>query len=61
MSNSNNIVSSSISTNFIQPIKLDRSNYLMWKAQVRALIIANGFEGFINGESVCPNRYITEA
>lgn len=58
MSNSNKITSSSISLNFIQPIKLDWSNYFVWKAQVRASIIANGLEGFINGDNVCPNLFL---
>lgn len=60
MSNSNKITSSSISLNFIQPIKLDWSNYFVWKAQVRASIIANGLEGFINGDNVCPNLFLIE-
>lgn len=61
MSNSNKITSSSISLNFIQPIKLDWSNYFVWKAQVRASIIANGLEGFINGDNVCPNLFLIES
>lgn len=60
MSNPNNTASSSISINFTQPFKLDRSNYLLWKAQLRASIIANGLEVFINGESACPDCYLTE-
>lgn len=40
MINSNQ-ASASVTFNFIQPVKLDRSNYLVWKAQVRASIIAN--------------------
>ena len=56
-----NIASSSLSFNFVQPIKLDRSNYLVWKAQVRTSIIANGLESFINGENVCPKCYLTES
>ena len=32
----------------------------MWRAQVRASIIANSLEGFINGDSQCPNRFLTE-
>ncbi|KAH9685572.1 retrovirus-related pol polyprotein from transposon RE1 [Citrus sinensis] len=51
MSGSNHIASSSLSFNFVQPVKLDRSNYLVWKAQVRTSIIANGLESFINGEN----------
>ena len=61
MTNSNNSASSSISFSFVQPVKLDRINYLVWRAQVRASIIANSLEGFINGDSQCPNRLLTEA
>ena len=61
MSGSNHIASSSLSFHFVQPIKLDRSNYLVWKAQVRTSIIANGLESFINGENVCPEHYLTES
>ena len=57
MINSNQ-ASASVTFNFIQPVKLDRSNYLVWKAQVRASIIANGLEGFVTGDSVCPDRYL---
>lgn len=60
MTNSNNSASSSISFSFVQPVKLDIINYLVWRAQVRASIIANGLEGFINGDSQCPNRFLTE-
>ncbi|KAL9437330.1 hypothetical protein AB3S75_023233 [Citrus x aurantiifolia] len=60
MTNSNNSASSSISFSFVQPVKLDITNYLVWRAQVRASIIANGLEGFINGDSQCPNRFLTE-
>ncbi|KAH9661600.1 retrovirus-related pol polyprotein from transposon RE1 [Citrus sinensis] len=61
MSGSNHIASSSLSFHFVQPVKLDRSNYLVWKAQVRTSIIANGLESFINGENVCPERYLVES
>ncbi|KAH9736625.1 retrovirus-related pol polyprotein from transposon RE1 [Citrus sinensis] len=57
MINSNQ-ASASVTFNFIQLVKLDRSNYLVWKAQVRASIIANGLEGFVTGDSICPDRYL---
>ncbi|KAH9800494.1 retrovirus-related pol polyprotein from transposon RE1 [Citrus sinensis] len=59
MANPNNSGSSSLSFSFIQLTKLDRTNYLVWRAQIRASIIANGLEGFINGESLCPNRFLS--
>ena len=61
MSNQTAIVNSSISLKFIQPIKLNRSNYLVWKTQVRTSIMANGLGGFINGNNVCPTRFLTES
>ena len=61
MSGSNHIASSSLLFHFVQPVKLNISNYLVWKAQVRISIIANGLESFINGENVCPERYLTES
>lgn len=61
MSNQINTASSSISSNFIQRIKLERSNYLVRRAQVLTSIIANGLRGFINGNSVCPAGYLTES
>ncbi|KAH9754624.1 retrovirus-related pol polyprotein from transposon RE1 [Citrus sinensis] len=59
MTNQSNSGSSSLSFSFIQPTKLDRTNYLVWRAQIQASIIANGLEGFINGESPCPYRFLS--
>ena len=59
MANQNNSGSSSFSFSFIQPTKLDRTNYLVWRAQIRASITANGLDGFINGESLCPDRFLS--
>lgn len=60
MANSNITASSSSSFSFIQPIKLDRANYLVWKTQVLTSIIANGLEGFINGDKPCPPQFLLE-
>ena len=60
MTNPNNSASSSISFSFIQPIELDRTNYLVWRAQVHALIIANGLESLINGDLQCPNHFLAQ-
>lgn len=43
-----------LSFNCIQPVKLDRTNYHVWKTQVLTSITANGLEGFINGDKPCP-------
>ncbi|KAL9457898.1 hypothetical protein AB3S75_006858 [Citrus x aurantiifolia] len=59
MTNQSNSGSSSLSFSFIQPTKLDRTNYLVWRAQIQASIIANGLEGFINGEYPCPDRFLS--
>ena len=50
MTNQRNSGSSSLSFSFSEPTKLDRTNYLVWRAQIQASIIANGLEGFINGD-----------
>ena len=44
---------------FITPIKLDRSNYMLWRNQVLASIRGNMLEGYINGEKVAPTQFLT--
>lgn len=61
MANSNTSPSSSLSFSFIQLVKLDRMNYLVWKTQVLASIIENGFEGFINGDMPCLAQFLLES
>lgn len=61
MANSSVTASSSSSFNFTQPVKLDRTNYLVWKAQVLASIIGNGLEGFINGETPCSEQFLSRS
>ena len=53
MANANTSPLSSLSFTYIQPVKLDRANCLVWKTQVEASIIGNGLEGFINGDKPC--------
>lgn len=53
---------------FIQPslpslsqnltIKLDQDNYLLWKNQLLNVIIANGFEEYIDGSHPCPSKFL---
>ncbi|KAH9717592.1 retrovirus-related pol polyprotein from transposon RE2 [Citrus sinensis] len=60
--NSNTITTNqSIQTtfSFISQIKLDRSNYMLWRNQVLASIRGNRLEGYINGEKVASNQFIT--
>ena len=53
--------SSSLSFSFVQPVKLDQTNYLVWKTQVLASIIRNGLEGLINGGNPCPAQFLSES
>ena len=53
-------VSSSISTfTFTTPLKLDKSNYTIWKSQILLAIRANDLEGFLDGSHTCPNQLLT--
>ena len=38
------------------PIKLDRSNFVLWKLQMDNVVFANGVKGFIEGISICPDK-----
>ncbi|RVW89377.1 Retrovirus-related Pol polyprotein from transposon RE1 [Vitis vinifera] len=42
--------------NYSLPVKLDRTNYILWRSQIDNVIFANGFEDFIDGTSVCPEK-----
>ncbi|KAK9181029.1 hypothetical protein WN944_024166 [Citrus x changshan-huyou] len=57
----NSAASSSLSFSFVQPVKLDQTNYLVWKTQVLASIIRNGLEGLINGGNPCPAQFLSES
>lgn len=35
-------------------VKLEASNYLLWKIQVENFMKANGFCGYLHGVIVCP-------
>ena len=39
-------------------IKLDDSNYLVWKMQLLNIVIANGLEGYLDGSMVCPSQFL---
>ncbi|KAH9652235.1 retrovirus-related pol polyprotein from transposon RE1 [Citrus sinensis] len=57
--NSRNITAANISQinfSFNTPIKLDRSNYLLWRSQVLASIRGNRLEGFIDGTKPAPEE-----
>lgn len=40
--------------NSLVNIKLDNSNYCLWKIQVENVMSANGFLGYLDGSIVCP-------
>lgn len=40
--------------NSLVNIKLDNSNYCLWKIQVENVVSANGFLGYLDGTIVCP-------
>ncbi|KAJ9695793.1 hypothetical protein PVL29_010991 [Vitis rotundifolia] len=45
--------------NHTLPVKLDRTNYILWRSQIDNVIFANGFEDFIDGTSICPERNLS--
>lgn len=54
-------VSSSISTfTFTIPIKLDMSNYMIWKSQILSSVRANDLESLLDGSRICPDQFPTD-
>ncbi|KAG6752025.1 hypothetical protein POTOM_044241 [Populus tomentosa] len=45
--------------NHTLPVKLDRTNYILWRSQVDNVIFANGFEDFIDGSTICPEKELS--
>ena len=45
--------------NHALPVKLDLTNYVLWKSQIDNIVFANGFEDFIDGTSVCPEKELS--
>ena len=45
--------------NHTLPVKLDRTNYILWRSQVDNVVFANGFEDFIEGSSICPEKELS--
>ena len=45
--------------NHTLPVKLDRTNYILWKSQIDNVVFANGFEAFIDGSSICPDKELS--
>ncbi|KAI8545132.1 hypothetical protein RHMOL_Rhmol07G0018900 [Rhododendron molle] len=42
-------------------IKLDGSNYLLWRVQVESVMEANGFSGYLDGSIEAPPSQIRNA
>jgi hypothetical protein len=45
--------------NHTLPVKLDRSNYVLWRSQIDNVVFANGFEDFIDGTAICPEKELS--
>ena len=45
--------------NHTLPVKLDRTNYVMWKSQIDNIVFANGFEDFIDGTFAYPEKELS--
>ena len=49
---------SGTSFTFTTPIKLDRTNYTIWKQQVLSSIRGNGLENYIDESRLCPYQFL---
>lgn len=56
----NNLVPTSTIPSLNEPltVKFNEHNYLIWKNQLLNVIIANGFEEFIDGSWICPPKFL---
>ena len=52
--------STHVTFTFNTPIKLDQSNYLIWKSQVLASIRGNRLEKFIDNSTIPPPSHIAQ-
>ena len=52
--------STTVSFTFNTPVKLDQSNYLIWRSQVLASIRGNRLEKFIDGSITPPSSHIAQ-
>lgn len=56
----NTNASSSITTfTFTTPIKLDKSNYTIWKSQILSSVRSNELESLLDGLQACPYQFLT--
>ncbi|KAH9725617.1 retrovirus-related pol polyprotein from transposon RE1 [Citrus sinensis] len=56
--NSNQNTTSSFT--FTSPVKLDRTNYTIWKSQVLTSVRANGLEDFLDNSKPCPEQFSSD-
>ena len=42
-------------------VRLDQSNYLLWRTQMLNIIIANGLEEMIHGKIPAPSRFLGDS
>ncbi|KAM1385741.1 hypothetical protein ACFX13_032808 [Malus domestica] len=47
-------------TNFLT-IKLDRTNYPLWRAQFIPLLRSRGLLSFVDGSTICPPAFLSDA
>ncbi len=45
---------------FTSPIKLDRTNYTIWKSQVLTSVRVNGLEDFLDSSKLCLNQFSSD-
>ncbi|KAL9459920.1 hypothetical protein AB3S75_003177 [Citrus x aurantiifolia] len=45
---------------FTTPIKLDRTNYTIWKQQVLSSICGNGLENYIDESRLCLEQFLPD-
>ena len=56
--NSNQNTTSSFT--FTSPVKLDRTNYTIWKSQILTSVRANGLEDFLDNSKPCPEQFSSD-
>ena len=47
------------SYNFATPVKLDQNNFIVWRTQILTSIRGNGLESFVNGDRICPEKFLS--
>ncbi|KAK9200255.1 hypothetical protein WN944_015452 [Citrus x changshan-huyou] len=53
-----NINTTASSFTFTSPIKLDRSNYTIWKSQILSSVRANSLEDLLDGSKTSPDQFL---